>query len=177
MAYLAIESNRPHRREALVSLLWPERSEAAARNSLRQAIFKLLHLLPQPPGSEPYLLITSDQVQFNPASDHWIDAIEFKKLLSACQSHHPQGLNLCKACIAKLQRAVELYQGESLAGLSLPRCHHFTDWEIITQQEYHQHALVALCFLESHFEANLDYSQLIDCTQVKIMLEPWLESA
>ena len=35
LAYLAVESDRPHRREKLVGLLWPEWSDQAARNSLR----------------------------------------------------------------------------------------------------------------------------------------------
>ena len=36
LAYLAVESDRPHRRETLAGLLWPEQPENAARLSLRQ---------------------------------------------------------------------------------------------------------------------------------------------
>lgn len=31
LAYLMVEADRPHRRETLASLLWPERPESAAR--------------------------------------------------------------------------------------------------------------------------------------------------
>ena len=41
LAYLAVEARRPHRRESLGALLWPERAEAAARNNLRQTLFRL----------------------------------------------------------------------------------------------------------------------------------------
>ncbi len=91
------------------------------------------------PGSEtvPHLLITTEQVQFNPASDHWVDVLEFKTRLSACQSHHPAGLSLCAGCLDSLQRTIALYQGELLDGLTLPRCTHFTDWQILTQEACH----------------------------------------
>jgi hypothetical protein len=42
LAYLALESDRPHRREALASLLWPARPDPVARNSLRQALYQLV---------------------------------------------------------------------------------------------------------------------------------------
>ena len=45
LAYLAEESRQPHRREKLAGLLWPERSEAAARNNLRRVLSNLRRLL------------------------------------------------------------------------------------------------------------------------------------
>ena len=41
LAYLAVESNRPHRREVLAELFWPELSDDHARSNLRYALFKL----------------------------------------------------------------------------------------------------------------------------------------
>jgi hypothetical protein len=38
LAYLAVESARPHSREALAGLLWPDYAARAARSSLRQAV-------------------------------------------------------------------------------------------------------------------------------------------
>ena len=51
LAYLAIESDRPHRREALAGLLWPERPERTARHNLSQALFNLRTLLDDAAGS------------------------------------------------------------------------------------------------------------------------------
>ena len=84
LAYLAFESGRPHRRETLATLLWSDHRDAVARNSLRQALYHLRHLIPQEVNTETHLLITREQVQFNPASDHWIDFVEFTDRLSAC---------------------------------------------------------------------------------------------
>jgi DNA-binding SARP family transcriptional activator len=177
LAYLALECRTPHRREALASLLWPHRGENAAHNSLRQALYQLRHILVLASDSEPHLLITAEQVQFNPASDHWVDVLEFETRLSACQSHHPAGLNLCASCLESMQRAMALYQGETLDGFTLPHCTRFSDWQILTQEACHHQALATLSLLAGYFEANHAYEQLIACTQRKIELEPWRESA
>ena len=41
LVYLAVEADRPHRRDALVGLLWPDEPEQTARHNLRQALFSL----------------------------------------------------------------------------------------------------------------------------------------
>ena len=41
LSFLAVESDRPHRREYLASLLWPNRPESTARKNLRQALTRL----------------------------------------------------------------------------------------------------------------------------------------
>jgi DNA-binding SARP family transcriptional activator len=174
---LALESERPHRREALANLLWSEHPEAEARNSLRQALYQLRRILPPGVEKEPHLLITPNQVQFNPASDHWIDVIEFKQLLSTCLSRHPSDTFLCNDCLENLSRAIQLYQGDILAGFTLPYCETFTDWQVIKQEAYHRLAMDALALLAEHFESNQVYDQLIACAERKIELEPWRESA
>jgi len=177
LAYLALESADPHRRETLATLLWPDRSEAQARNSLRQALYRLRQIIPTAQESKPHLLFTPEQLQFNPASDHWVDALDFKSRLSACQSHHPGGANLCPNCLDCLEQAVELYQGEMLEGFNLPGCTRFTDWQIITQEACHRQALAALSLLAATYESQCAYEQLIACSQKEIELEPWRESA
>src|SRR4051812_22416592 len=45
LAYLLIETARPHRREALAALFWPDQTDRAGRQSLRQALYTLRHTL------------------------------------------------------------------------------------------------------------------------------------
>ena len=177
LAYLALESEHSHRREALANLLWSDHNQSAARNSLRQAIYQLRQIIDLDSKIEPHLLITPNEVQFNEASDYWIDATEFKNRLSTCQSHHPSSLSLNDDILKNIQFAIDLYQGEMLTGFTLPRCSEFTDWQIINQEIYHHEALTALTLLADYFEANHKYDQLITYTQRKIELEPWRESA
>jgi len=45
LAYLALTPDRPHRREALAGLLWPEFPERSARTNLRNALSNLRKVL------------------------------------------------------------------------------------------------------------------------------------
>ena len=74
LAYLMVEADRPHRRETLAGLLWPDRTDAAARNSLRHTLFRVRQALTghEAPGTDrvvvepaPFLFVTSMDVQFN----------------------------------------------------------------------------------------------------------------
>ena len=98
LAYLVVESDRPHRRETLAALLWPDRPDAAARANLRQALFVPpagTHL-PWATGSRaaagqacPFLLVTPTDVQFNTASDYTLDVAELEALAAAPQRQPP----------------------------------------------------------------------------------------
>ena len=45
LAFLIVEADRPHRRETLASLLWPDRPDSSARANLRQALSSLRRAL------------------------------------------------------------------------------------------------------------------------------------
>ena len=45
LAYLALSPDRPHRREALAGLLWPEFPERSARSNLRNALANLRQVI------------------------------------------------------------------------------------------------------------------------------------
>ena len=110
LAYLTLEA-RPHRRDALAELLWPEQ-EAAARTSLRVALTTLRRALGDQSAQPPFLLTTRETVQFNPASNYTLDVTTFTDLLRESEQHaHPRGA-LCATCVARLTEAVGLYRGE-----------------------------------------------------------------
>ena len=80
LAYLAIEREREHSREALAALLWPERSDREALGTLRYALSNLHLALRDRAVASPFLLVTRSTVQLNPASDCWLDVAEFQAL-------------------------------------------------------------------------------------------------
>ena len=45
LAYLAVEADRSHWREALIGFLWPDCPEQTARHNLRQALFNVRHAI------------------------------------------------------------------------------------------------------------------------------------
>src|ERR687888_605944 len=48
LVFLALEADRPHRREALIGLLWPEQPESLALNNLRKSLHRLRQALREP---------------------------------------------------------------------------------------------------------------------------------
>src|SRR5262249_37337188 len=77
LAYLAIEADRPPRRDALIGLLWPDQPNQAARTNLRQALTQLRQALGDHAAQPPFLLIARETIQFNLASDYDLDVTAF----------------------------------------------------------------------------------------------------
>lgn len=73
LAYLVMEAQRPHRRESLCALLWPNVPENAARQSLSQALSILRKVLRDDDKATPFFLADRDTIQFNPRSPFELD--------------------------------------------------------------------------------------------------------
>ena len=144
LVFLAVEADRPHRRDALEGMFWGERPDTAARNNLRQALHVLREALHEGDSGSPHLRIAPGDIQFDSNSDYRLDVNEFSAHLAAPQAHHPGGLSLCASCLAELRAALALYAGDFLAGFSLPGCPQFEMWLLGQQELYHRQALEAL---------------------------------
>jgi DNA-binding SARP family transcriptional activator len=94
LAYLAVEADRAHRREALAGLLWPDYPERSARRSLTSALAALRQAIGDRQATPPFLHISRQTIQFNTASDAWVDVTAFSGLLtSRAPSPLPAPLN------------------------------------------------------------------------------------
>lgn len=87
LAYLAVEADRPHRREALAALLWPEVPDDVARNNFRHTLSTLRKAIgdrarsgDQDNAENSFLLVTRETVQFNCTSDCWLDVRAFQEM-------------------------------------------------------------------------------------------------
>ncbi|MEZ4616113.1 MAG: hypothetical protein R2867_11515 [Caldilineaceae bacterium] len=90
LAYLVLETAYPHSRAQLAALFWPDEAEAVARQNLRQALYQLRQLLDKPnAAAPPYLLLTHEQVQFNPAADYETDVATFLQRLAHGEARRP----------------------------------------------------------------------------------------
>src|SRR5215212_8030402 len=67
LAYLAVEADRGHHRDALVGLLWPDLPDTAARTNLRVALANLREAIGDATAAPSFLLITRDTIQLNPS--------------------------------------------------------------------------------------------------------------
>jgi predicted ATPase/DNA-binding SARP family transcriptional activator len=169
LAFLAVESGRPHRREELAGLLWPGYPEHSARQSLSQALFTVRQVLASALDGQDGvpLIITRSDVQLN-CDGCALDAGTYDALLDACRRHgHPLSAP-CEDCVSNLRRALELYQGEFLAGFSLRDSPEFEEWLLVQRERYHRRATEAAAAL-SHAQAG---DQALESARRWVALDP-----
>ena len=105
LAYLVVEADRPHRRQKLVGLLWPDFPERAARTNLRSALSNLRQVIGDRAADPPCLFISRQTIQFNAATDAWIDVASFAALHKGHEGQPPS--------VAQLAEANDIYRGMS----------------------------------------------------------------
>ena len=168
LAYLVAESDRPHRREHLAGLFWPEKSDRAARNNLRNALPQLRQAIGDRTATPPFLIISRSTVQFNTACDYQCDLTSFRTDLAHGLS--PQRLK-------SIEQAVALYQGPFLAGFSPTISAALDDWLYLLREQCQQQVLVALDWLATYYGGQDNYAQAGAYAQRQIMIAPWQEEA
>ncbi|MCU0522360.1 MAG: hypothetical protein MUF84_16905, partial [Anaerolineae bacterium] len=159
LAYLAVESDRPHRRDLLAGLFWPETSQRHARHNLSQLLFSLRSLLPGDP-EHPLFETTPQEIGLRTGACA-VDALELVALVEACEAHHHSPDTLCRACLDRLEQAVALYRGDFLAGLYLKDCADFDEWQA-ARREWLQACLIrALGWLSRSLERSGDLERAL----------------
>lgn len=167
LAYLAMTPGQEHRRETLAELLWPGNDASTARGNLRRTLSDLRRVLET--SASPVFAAGKNDIRFIASAD--IDALA----LHGRQTMPATGLD--DSTIAGNERAIALYRGPFLAGLSLPDCPDFEDWLEIQRQALHRRALALLERLGKHYEQNGKHSQALPFALRLGELEPWNEAA
>lgn len=123
LAYLAINANRPHPRERLMALLWGDRDDKQARQSLNHAL-AAIRKLAESAGTD---LLESDGETVSLDSDALTsDAVRLRALVDS-----------------RPEEAAALYEGPFLDGFSLPDPG-FDEWLVATRSEFYALACDAL---------------------------------
>ncbi|MGD8473411.1 MAG: BTAD domain-containing putative transcriptional regulator, partial [Anaerolineae bacterium] len=180
LAYLAVETGRPHLRAALATLLWGEYPEAESRQSLSQALTNLRSLLAPltiPGGpAEPLLSITGQSVQLHPDPERlWVDIHAFDSLLAAADRQRSSAME--KIDLGDpLEEAAALYQGPFLAGLSLTDSREFEEWLMLHREQRHQAMMLALERLGRRHLTEGRTELVQRYARRQLALEPWSES-
>jgi predicted ATPase/DNA-binding SARP family transcriptional activator len=177
LAFLAVEADRAHQRDALVGLLWPDLPNDTARTNLRQALADLRQAIGDAAASPPYLHVTRDTLQFNAGSAHALDVATFLDLSSACAVHPHRDLRRCSACAARLEQAMVLYRGDFLAQLHLADSAPFEEWATLHRERLRTLAFENLAHLVAYYEHRGALSQAGRAAKRQIELDPWREEA
>jgi DNA-binding SARP family transcriptional activator/predicted ATPase len=173
LAYLAVEADMPHRRSALAGLLWPDYPERAARDSLRNVLANLRHVIQDQKAEPPYLIIDRETVQFNLSSDHWLDVREFEAL--SVPGKQLDLTDFPQSQITNLKSAVSFYRGSFLQGFSLRDSPAFEEWSLLVREDLHRKVVLALSCLTQEFEQREDFDQACAYAFRLVALEPWHE--
>lgn len=175
LVYLALEHDRPHRRDELASLLWPEMSDEAARRNLRLSLHRLRQTLGDDEASALFNL-TRDTVQCR-LKTIWVDALAFEEMLTSVRRHPHEAVEKCDVCAKHLTRAVDLYRGDFLQGFILKDTLPFSEWVAVQRERWHYLAVKALFWLAEYHRRRGRFDDACRYAQRQLELEPWREEA
>jgi predicted ATPase/DNA-binding SARP family transcriptional activator len=183
LAYLALTA-QAHSRDTLAALLWPEYDQSAARANLRRTLAAIKNDI----GDE-CLEIEGDTVRLSGAGSHekhekkpanqeplpqapmiWLDVAEFNRLLAEWRSHlHPE--DPCPACLSTLEKAVNAYTHDFMAGFNLPDCPDFDDWQLFQREGLRRDLADALAWLSAAYTARKDFKPALTHARRWLLLD------
>lgn len=166
LAYLVVEADKPHRRETLAGLLWPDWSEREALGNLRYTLSDLRRAIDDRAADPPFLIISRDSIQFNTASDHWLDVIALT-----------ESLENKTASSEEQEKALDIYKGSFLEGFSVDDSPAFDDWMLLTRERLARQTSASLHALADSCEKQGEYEKAQSLAWRQLELEPWAESA
>lgn len=163
LAFLAVESDRPHARESLATLLWPNYLNHSAANNLRSVLANLRQILGDRSTDSPFLIITRETVQFNPNADYILDVDVFNAAVST------QG--------KQADLILDTYRGDFLEGFSLPDNSAFEEWLQGRREKLQQQMLAVLESLAANAMQQSAYSKVVTYARRQLEMDNLCESA
>ncbi len=127
LAYLAV-TGKPHPRDHLSALLWPDYDQESAYAYLRRTLWELNQIL-----GKGWIEADRERVSLASAGDLWLDITRFTELIHARQD-----------AVNALAEAVGLYRGDFLAGFAVADTAPFEDWQIQQAEYFRREFAVAL---------------------------------
>ncbi len=113
--YLLLYRERPHHREFLASLLWPDCTKSQSLKYLRHALWQLQHALDDSGQENARLLqVEPEWVSINPGVHLKLDVEELESAYDLVKGKRGQDLDARQAQV--VQQALELYRGDLLEG-------------------------------------------------------------
>lgn len=171
LAYLALHPDRPQSREILAALLWGDRGDQRAHNSLSQAVTALRKGLGD--AASIHLAIDNDSLMFRSDAAE-VDVLNFERLAAVDAA----AVDAAAAeAVADLERARDLYRGELLAGLAV-RDPAFEEWLGFERERLQSLAVGVLTRLLACYRAQGGSCESMIATARHLLrLDPFQETA
>ncbi|HEU5103283.1 MAG TPA: BTAD domain-containing putative transcriptional regulator, partial [Roseiflexaceae bacterium] len=177
LAYLIVEADRPHQRDALAGLLWPDQPDPVARHNLRQALVNLRQVIGDASATPRLLLITRTTVQFNTASDYDLDVATFLVALDTSARHTHAQPQACAFCARQRRQAIALYRGSFLDQFFVHDSVTFDEWIVLKREYLQQRALDALAWLVGYYQRRGEYADAIAMARRMLAIDALREEA
>jgi predicted ATPase/DNA-binding SARP family transcriptional activator len=174
LIYLACEG-RPFSRQHLAEFFWEERAPDQSAANLRAA----LSMLRKQVGD--YLLITRQTVSFNRDRPHRLDVADFMAAAKLTADGWQQTTGLSPSANPALPlaliTALDLYEGDFLAGFSLRESRAFEEWQLLKREHLQQHATLLLRHLLEQPAILQDVGRALTYARRLLRLNPFSEYA
>lgn len=160
LAYLAANRGQAAARERIMALLWGDRFDQQARQSLRQTLYSLRKLLGE--QGEEALAVSGDNISLNPSHVR-TDVAEFERLAASNEAE-------------ALEEAMRLYRGPLLAGFAI-RDAAFMEWLESERTRLQDVAATVLYRLAKYCKAAGRYDDALTTARRLLELNPLREKA
>jgi TolB-like protein len=160
LTILASPAGATHPREKLANLLWSDRGDQQARDSLKHSLTRLRQCLEAVAPSP--IVADRQSVRLDPANIA-IDVVSFERLLG---DRTPNSL----------EKAMQLYRGDLLEGIGV-KDPAFEDWLLVERQRLRQLAEGALTMLLTQSLADGSLERAAAAAQRLLALDPLCEEA
>lgn len=177
LAFLAVEMARPHTREKLAGLLWPNVPDACAHHSLNQALSNLRHAIHDDAATPRFLIVSRQCVQFNQHSQHWLDVEAFDGLVGWRGDRLAGWEGNGTLNGESVRQAVAMYRGPFLEGFFLADSQPFEEWALVQRERLHRLALERMHQLAETHASRGEVEQALHYAWRQLELDPWLEEA
>lgn len=154
--YLLLYHDRPHHREHLATVLWPEQAAAPSKKYLRKTLWQLQSNLISPDEQQerPFLAADNEWIQLNIPAECQVDAVLFEQAFAKVGDIPGVQLNSAQAEIVEQMAA--LYQGDLLEGW-------YQEWCLFERERFlHMYLklcdkLMRYCTANAAYEAGIAY--------------------
>jgi TolB-like protein/Flp pilus assembly protein TadD len=160
LAILAVQPGVMHSRGKLTGLLWSERADAQARDSLKHSLARVRDCLGR--SSQEAIISDRQSVAIDPSAVT-VDAATFEKLLRSGTD-------------AEVGQASDLYRGDFLEGLNV-RDPAFEDWLLVERRRLRESIEVALTRLLKQLMASGNHDPAVVTARRLMSLDPMNEAA
>jgi len=166
ISLLMLDTGKQICREKLISYLWADSDEEAARYNLRYNLWNIKKVIPADEKGHELIISHKDYCLINPEYDFKSDLHELSRFEKKGSDASIEELNTCK----------ELFRGDFLEGIYIKNCDEFNERIILERIVYQNKYVDLLKYIAEKYETYKKYKECIQILNELIGIEPYNET-